>query len=100
MSKQTITAIVKDKRGRVLAVGQNSYVKTHPLQAWAAKKVGTPARIFLHAEVAALLKCDWSKAHSLFVSRYGEGGKPVLAKPCPSCMHIIKMAGIKKVEHT
>jgi hypothetical protein len=98
--RPVITAVVKDKRGRVLAVGQNSYVKTHPLQAWASKKVGTPARIFLHAEVAALLKCDWSKAHSLFVSRWSADGRPMLAKPCPSCMEVIKKANIKRLEHT
>lgn len=100
MARQHLTAIVYDKRGNVLSSAQNSYVKTHPLQAWAAKRVGTPERIFLHAEVAALLKCDWTKAHSIFVSRYGKDGKPALAKPCKACMEVIKQTSIKHINHT
>jgi hypothetical protein len=30
--RQAITAIITDKKGRVLSIGQNSYSKTHPLQ--------------------------------------------------------------------
>ena len=29
----SLTAIIKDKRGNVLAIGKNSYTKTHPYQA-------------------------------------------------------------------
>ena len=79
MCQQHISAFVYDKRGRLLSTGQNSYVKTHPLQAKAAREVGEPHRIFLHAEVAALLKCDWGKAHRMFVARYGKDGRPLLA---------------------
>jgi len=98
--KQVITAVVKDKRGRVLAVGQNSYTRTHPLQAWAARKVGQPERIYLHAEVAALIKCNWEEAHSIFISRWNKDGKPMKAAPCACCMEVIKKAGIKRVTHT
>ena len=41
-SKQDMTAIIYDRRGRVLSVGKNSYFKTHTLQAKHAAKVGTP----------------------------------------------------------
>jgi deoxycytidylate deaminase len=100
VSKQTVSAFVYDKRGRLLASGQNSYVKTHPLMAKTAKHVGEPHRIYLHAEVAALVKCDWSKAHRLLVTRYGSEGRPLLAKPCKVCHHLISLTNIKIVEHT
>ena len=34
MKPQNIIATVYDRRGRVLAVGKNSYVKTHPKQSY------------------------------------------------------------------
>lgn len=99
--KQNITAFVYDKRGRLLSVGRNSYTKTHPLQARHAKAVGLEHKIFLHAEVDALVKIeDWSKAHRIVIMRHTRDGAPALAKPCAVCQRIILMSGIKKVEHT
>ena len=100
-TKQTITAIIYDRKGRVLSVGQNSYIKTHPLQALHAHKVGQEHKIFLHAEVAAITRCpDLSKAHKILVTRYDKKGKPVLAKPCPVCMSAIGATPIQHIEHT
>ena len=39
-SRQNITAVIYDKRGRVLSIGKNQYLKTHPLQAKHAHAVG------------------------------------------------------------
>lgn len=102
MAKQHhVTAVIYDRKGRVLSVGQNSYVKTHPVQAQHAKKVGLPDKQFLHAEVAAIIKCkDLSKAHRIFVSRWNANGEPVLAKPCPVCSSALEAAGITIVQHT
>jgi len=100
-TKQQITAIIYDKRGRVISVGQNSYVKTHPLQARHARQVGEEHKIFLHAEIAAIAKCkNLKKAHRLLVMRFGVDGKPMLAKPCKVCESAITAAGIPQVEHT
>ena len=99
--KQNITALVFDKRGKLLSMGKNSYVKTHPMQARLAKAVGEEHKIFLHAEVDALVKLrDWDRAHKLVITRYTRDGEPALAKPCKVCDRIIKLAGIKEVEHT
>ena len=100
MCKYTVSAFVYDKRGRLLSSGQNSYVKTHPLMAKTAASVGEPHKIYLHAEVAALLKCDWDKAHRLLVTRYGKTGQPLMAKPCKVCHQLISQTNIKIVEHT
>lgn len=100
-SIQEVTAVIYDRKGRVLSVGNNSYVKTHTLQAHHAKKVGLPDKQYLHAEVHAITRCkDLTKAHKIFVARYGKKGQPLLAKPCPVCQSAIEAAGIEFVEWT
>jgi tRNA(Arg) A34 adenosine deaminase TadA len=100
-TKQTLSAVIYDKRGRVISVGQNSYVKTHPLQAKHAAEVGLPDKQYLHAEIHAIVRCkDLSKAHKIFVSRWDKKGNPMLAKPCPVCVSAIEAAGIQLIEHT
>lgn len=101
MAQHVVTALIYDKRGKVLSVGQNSYIKTHPLQARHAIKTGNPEKQYLHAEIHAITRCrNLYRAHKIFVSRYNKSGEPVLAAPCPVCMSAIKAAGIKYVEHT
>ena len=99
--QQSVHAFVYDKRGRLLSSGANSYEKTHTLMYKAGASVGKPGAIYLHAEVAALIKIkDWSKAHRIFVTRYTKDGKPALAKPCAICQSIIERTGIKLIEYT
>lgn len=99
--RYNITAIIYDKRGRVLSVGKNSYIKTHPLQATHARQAGEPHKVFLHAEVHAISKVrDLDKAHSMKIFRFLEDGTPAVAKPCRVCQSAIKAAGIDIVEHT
>jgi tRNA(Arg) A34 adenosine deaminase TadA len=101
MAEHSITAIIYDKRGRVLSIGHNSYVKTHPLQASHAKATGNNQKIYLHAEIHAITRCrNLDKAHKILVMRYGKKGEPLLAKPCPVCTSAIEAAGIRIVEHT
>jgi len=102
MSKRhKVTAIIYDRKGNVLSIGQNNYVKSHPLQAKHARKVGEDYKIFLHAEIHAITRCqDISKAHIIKIFRYNEKGEPVLAKPCAVCASAIKHTNIKKIIHT
>lgn len=96
-----ITAIIYDKRGRVLSIGKNSYIKTHPLQHLHSHKVGLPHKQFLHAEIHAIAKCrNLDKAHRIVVMRYGKDGTPQNAKPCLVCQSAITEAGIPNIEHT
>lgn len=97
--KYEITAIAYNKRGRVIAVGHNSYEKTHPTQAKFGRKSGKPNAIYLHAELRAILRAR-EPIHRLEVFRYDSKGKPANSKPCPSCQLAIKEYGIKKVVHT
>jgi tRNA(Arg) A34 adenosine deaminase TadA len=103
MSKKrfNITAIIYDKRGRVLSIGKNSYTKTHPVQAAYSEKAGLPHKIYLHAEIHAIVKCkNLEKAHRIVVFRYDNEGNPRSAKPCPICESAIKETSIKVIEHT
>ena len=97
---QHITAVIMDKRGQPLSIGRNSYTKTHPLQAKAAAKVGQPERIYIHAELDAIIRCkDMDRAYKIVVSRYNKQGQPVNAKPCLSCQYILSQTKLK-VFHT
>lgn len=49
----SIIATTYDKRGRIIALGHNSYVKTHPKQAKWAAQVNQEYKLMLHAEVPA-----------------------------------------------
>lgn len=105
ITKHILKAIIYDKKGRILSIGENSYIKTHPLQARIAKSINDISlhhKIYLHAEISAIIKCnDLSKAHRIFVSRVDQRGQFRLAKPCPVCMKAInEMTNIKVVEFT
>lgn len=99
--RQNIKAIIYDRKGRVLSIGHNSYVKTHPLQAQHARAAGEPDRYFLHAEIHAIVKCkNINRAAKIFVSRWDSQGKPQLAKPCAVCQSAIDAAGIRQIFYT
>lgn len=96
-----ITAIIYDKRGRVLSIGKNSYCKTHPLQHYHSHKVGLPQKQFIHAEIHAISRCkNLDKAHRIQVLRFDNQGVPKNSAPCPVCRSAIEAIGIKIVEHT
>lgn len=99
--QQNLTAIIYDRKGKVLSIGKNSYVKTHPLQAKHASKVGKPENIVLHAEIDAIIRCrNLDKAYRIFVSRINKSGDTRLAKPCAICMSAIGQTKIQKIEWT
>ena len=100
--KQDLTAIITDKRGRILSIGKNSYIKTHPLQALIAEKLKQPHKIFLHAEIDAIIKCrQLEKAYKIQIFRTNSKGEYLLAAPCSICKEaILTYSPIKIIEHT
>lgn len=99
--QHSLTAYIYDKKGRILSIGKNSYIKTHPLQAKHAEAVGQPYKQTLHAEIHAIARCkDIEKAHRILVLRFNKDGSPALAKPCPICLSAIAMTPIKVIEHS
>lgn len=99
-TRYRIKAYCLDKRGRVISVGRNSYIKTHPLQKYFAEKVGKPECEFLHAEIDAILKAKGKAIHTLVVERFNKEGLPLSAAPCPICLEAAKAYGIINLRHT
>lgn len=93
-------------KGYILSVGFNSN-KTHPIQKIYNKERfsadNTPHS--LHAEIAALCliknrsDIDWSSVE-LYIYRENKKGEPRMAKPCASCIAMIKDLGIIDVYYT
>lgn len=98
--RYSIKATTLDKRGRIIAVGYNSYTKTHPLQAQWAQEASEDHKITLHAEIAAIIKSRKQSIHTIVIERYDRAGQPKSAAPCTVCQHAIKLAGIKWVRYT
>lgn len=100
MGRHVVTAKVYDKRGTLIAEARNSYTKTHPLMVHFGKQANVSNRPFLHAEVAALLRCGTRTPYRLHVERYRKDGRPALAKPCPICERAIAAWGVQRVTYT
>lgn len=98
MSRHVVKAKVYSRRGTLISEATNSYSKTHPLMLFFGKQVGVLNKVFLHAEIAALLKCGTQAPHKLVVERHTKDGKPALAKPCAICQRAIEAWGVKQVE--
>lgn len=96
-----ITATVFDSAGKVLSRATNNYTRSHPIQARFAEGVGQPDRIFLHAEIAALVKLRGNQRPSrIHIERYTKDGNPALAAPCAVCQAAIKHWKVKHVTYT
>lgn len=92
--KYQIRAECFDRKGRSLSVGWNSYTQTHPLQAHFARLVGRPASVYLHAEIAALLRSRGKKVERLTIKSFN--GPPPY--PCPICQRAIAAFGVRHIE--
>ena len=95
-----IKATILDKKGKILAVGHNSYEKTSPIQAEFSRRVNQPGRIYLHAEISALIKIRHGIPYKILIERYDSAGNPKIAAPCPICALAIREAGIERIEYT
>lgn len=87
-----IGAVIVQKN-RPVSIGFNQ-LKTHrkSLHEWKS----------IHAEFHAVLgvsKNDLDGA-TIYVFREHKDGTPAMARPCPSCLKTLKLAGIKKIAYT
>lgn len=96
--------VVVDKH-RIISSGYNSRSKCHPLQAKLdTEKYGVECPGKCHAEVSALLPLmksgiDLSRAQ-VYVYRQHKDGTLAMARPCSSCMKVIKSLKIKRIYYT
>lgn len=88
-----------NKKGKLLSTSVNSYTKSHPLQAYFAKQVKQEEKIYLHAEIAAILKAKDSVIHSIRVERLTATDTFANSKPCKVCMKAIKAFGVQNIDY-
>lgn len=90
---------------RIVSSACNSDCKTHPLQKqYNRYRFTGDSPHKCHAELSALIPLikndvDLSRA-SVFVYRQHKNGSPAMARPCKSCMALIKDCGITKCFYT
>lgn len=96
-SKKKVGAVLLNKN-KVVESATNLDTKTHPLQAKFAEMVGLEEKIYLHAEISALVKCR-QECDTIVVARLGghNHDEMRMAKPCPVCQLALEQAGIRKV---
>ena len=95
----TVYASIVDKKGQVISTGKNSFIKTHPKQ-YIYNQYKNPFKIFLHAEIDALLKYKSDSGYMMIVARMTKTGMIRSAKPCHGCFQAIKESNIKKIFYT
>lgn len=99
-TRYKITAKAYDKRGRLVSTGENSYKKTHPIQAHFAKLAGEDYKTKLHAEISAILRAGDKRIHRIEIFRFDKNGNRVNAMPCRTCQKAIEAYKIKEVCYT
>ena len=100
-SQQRLAAICVDRKGKVLGRGVNSYTRTHPLQKHFAIMAALPEeKMFLHAELQAVLRSRDKEIHTIYVARVLKDDTISLAKPCKACSQMLKSFGVQKVVYT
>ena len=99
-SRKRVGALLLNKN-KVISQGVNQDTKSHPFQAKLADMVGLSEKIYLHAEISALVKCK-SEVDTIVVARLGgHNGKELRnAKPCKICQLALEQAGIKHIYYT
>lgn len=94
-----MSCVLLDKKGRYVAEGYNKR-KTHPLMAKYAKKANEPNKIYLHAELSALISPRSRQSpHTAFIFRKTASGTGI-ARPCRICREALVEAGVKEVVYT
>lgn len=96
--KQRIYAIITDKKGKILSSGTNSYSKSNPLQAYYCELATKEKyKIYIHAELEALVRLKGRKAEKIFVARVNRKNEPRPCHPCPICSMALRDAGITEI---
>ncbi len=88
-----IIASCYDSRGKLISSASNNHRKSHPIQAHFASLANEPVRIYLHAEILALLRAGDKKVHTIHV-RNTNGAD---STPCKVCALAIQQWGVKNV---
>jgi len=97
-SKKKVGAVLLNKN-KVVVSATNLETKSHPIQARFAERVGLHQKIYLHAEISALVKCR-EECDTIIVARVNPQEKLRNSRPCPICELALKEAGITKIHYS
>lgn len=97
-SKKKVGALLLNKN-KVITTATNLESKSHPLQATFAFRAGLPEKIYLHAEISALVRCK-EDCDTIVVARVNNQGKLRNSRPCPICTLALKEAGVHNIHYT
>lgn len=92
-NKEKVFAVTENK-GRRVGVGINCYTRSHRMQRDCAERAGLPAKVYLHAEIAAIIKSR-SAIDTIYVYRLNRKGDMLPSKPCPVCQIAIEQLKLK-----
>lgn len=94
------------RKGRILKIGLNNTMKTHPLvrkyRYFAKDGVDIRDFVGIHSELSAIIKYgrqDCSDCTFINV-RIDKNGNPTMAAPCSGCCDLLRQVGYKKVFYT
>lgn len=97
-SKKRVGAVLL-KKNKVIATAVNLEAKSHPLQARFAKRVGLAPKIYLHSEIAALIKAR-EDADTIVVARVNPQNKLRNSCPCRICSLALEEFGVKNIYYS
>lgn len=99
-SNKKVGAVLINKN-KVISTAVNLDCKSHPLQARWAKRVGLKEKIYLHAEMKALIDAR-SYADTIIVVRLGGRGGISLrqSRPCKICEAALRYSGIRHIYYS
>jgi deoxycytidylate deaminase len=82
---------------RLLSIGANVYARSHP-----GSNNGPDFVRSTHAEAQALVRrqhYDGDRNLTLYVARRRADGSQGCSKPCPNCLNLCKLAGVRRVRY-
>ena len=86
-------------KGNKIVSSATNLGRTHPIQAEYAWRAGYPNKLWLHAEIRALIQAN-EEADTAFVARVNRRGETRNAKPCSVCMSALLDTEIKHLYFT
>lgn len=99
-SRKKVGAVLMLKN-KVISTATNLDCKSHPLQAEWAKRVGLSEKIYLHAEMSAMIKARDDADKIIVVRLGGRSGEELRqSRPCKICEAYLRHAGIKHVYYS
>lgn len=87
---------VAEAKGRKVAQATNQYTRSHARQRDYARRAGFPNKVYLHAEIGALVKSR-CPVDTMYIYRLNRRGDMLPSKPCAVCQLALKELKIKQV---